>query len=82
MNCPKCGRLPFPRMRQCLCGELLAWPPAPVKKKPMHPVVAQRLDALGFEQRPGETPKEFADRCRRYMLDRFVCTERRGDRAA
>ncbi len=80
MNCPKCGRLSLPRMKQCQCGELLAWPPPPVAdKKPMHPWIVQRLQSLGFEQRPGETPEEFGDRCRRYILDRYV---QRKDHAA
>lgn len=73
MNCPTCGRVPLPRAKQCLCGELLAWPAAPVKgNRPMHPLIARRLNELGFERQPDETPEAFRERCRRYVLDRYA----------
>lgn len=72
VNCPKCGRLPYPRMRRCECGALLAWKPEPVAwPKPLPTEVERNLKQLGFEREAGETPAEFAARCRRWMLDRF-----------
>lgn len=73
MNCPSCGRLAFPRSRQCVCGDLLAWPPQPIsKQKPKPRIISQRLRDLGIEQRPGESMQEFRERCRTYVLDRYV----------
>jgi len=81
MNCPRCGRVAYPRFRACICGERLAWPSPPVAgNKPLPTPLAQRLTALGFEQRNDETPHQFAERCRQYILAR--CTHSRDDCAA
>lgn len=71
MNCPKCFKLAPPRARQCACGMLLAWPAPPVTKpRPMPAMIDQNLKQLGFVRYKDETPAEFAERCRRYTLDK------------
>jgi hypothetical protein len=84
MNCPKCGTLAYPQARKChACGERLAWTPAPLKDtKPLPPDLEQNLTALGFSREPGETPADFAARCRMWMLDRFVRHGCKRDQAA
>jgi len=84
MNCPACGTLNFYGMRKCHgCEQPLAWAPLPVKDaKPMPPDLKQNLQQLGFSREPDETPAQFADRCRRYTLDRFVRHGCKRDQAA
>lgn len=74
MNCPNCGTLNYPRMRKCHgCDLPLAWPPQPVKDAQLLPPdLQQTLQQLGFSRMPDETPADFASRCRRWLLDRFV----------
>lgn len=78
MNCPGCGTLAYPHARKCHgCDLPLAWPAEPIRDaKPLPPDIQQNLEQIGFSRMAGETPAEFAARCRRWMLDRFVKHER------